>query len=389
MKIGIIGGGFAGCASAHLISKIKGAQVDLFEASSELGAGNRTNWWAGHPYTFGPRHFLTEFEHAYEYLNEILPLRSHSKHEFKTFVEADDAFYNYPINMQDVRTMPDYEKIRGEMNSLKGSNEDAINSSKNLKDYWLASVGETLFKKFVNEYNKKMWLVDDCEKIDTFSWSPKGVSIKDGNRAAWDTVISAYPYAADGYNSYFDIATKDINVFLNTRVEKVFVEDKKILVNDETVSYDIVVSTVSPDLLFGCDLGKLGFIGRDLLKIVLPMERVLPDDIYFLYYANEEPFTRIVEYKKFTAHESKNSLIGLEIPSMNGRHYPLPLKKDIDLSDKYFGRMPKGFYSIGRMGSYRYDVDIDDSIVQAMMIAEDIKTGSFSGPVPAMDIKRL
>ena len=172
-------------------------------------------------------------------------------------MEADDAFYNYPINMQDVRTMPDYEKIRGEMNSLKGSNEDAINSSKNLKDYWLASVGETLFKKFVNEYNKKMWLVDDCEKIDTFSWSPKGVSIKDGNRAAWDTVISAYPYAADGYNSYFDIATKDINVFLNTRVEKVFVEDKKILVNDETISYDIVVSTVSPDLLFGCDLGKL------------------------------------------------------------------------------------------------------------------------------------
>ena len=153
--------------------------------------------------------------------------------------------------------------------------------------------------------------------------------------------ISAYPYAADGYNSYFDIATKDINVFLNTRVEKVFVEDKKILVNDETISYDIVVSTVSPDLLFGCDLGKLGFIGRDLLKIVLPMEQVLPDDIYFLYYANDEPFTRIVEYKKFTAHESKNSLIGLEIPSMNGRHYPLPLKKDIDLSDKYFGRMPK------------------------------------------------
>ena len=39
MKIGIIGGGFAGCASAHLISKIKGAQVDLFEASSELEQG--------------------------------------------------------------------------------------------------------------------------------------------------------------------------------------------------------------------------------------------------------------------------------------------------------------------------------------------------------------
>ena len=34
----------------------------------------------------------------------------------------------------------------------------------------------------------------------------------------------------------------------------------------------------------------------------------------------------MVEYKKFTKHKSKNSLIGLEIPSMNGKHYPMPLK---------------------------------------------------------------
>ena len=93
--------------------------------------------------------------------------------------------------------------------------------------------------------------------------------------------------------------------------------------------------------------------------------------------------------KNLLLMNQKNSLIGLEIPSMNGRHYPLPLKKDIDLSDKYFGRMPKGFIPSVEWEVTDMDVDIDDSIVQAMMIAEDIKTGSFSGPVPAMDIKRL
>ena len=30
--------------------------------SSSLGAGVRTQWYGGHPYTFGPRHFLTKNE---------------------------------------------------------------------------------------------------------------------------------------------------------------------------------------------------------------------------------------------------------------------------------------------------------------------------------------
>ena len=51
-------------------------------------------------------------------------------------------------------------------------------------------------------------MVDSCKDIDTFSWSPKGVALKEGPRAAWDSAISAYPYAANGYNDYFDFSTK-------------------------------------------------------------------------------------------------------------------------------------------------------------------------------------
>ena len=34
----------------------------------------------------------------------------------------------------------------------------------------------------------------------------------------------------------------------------------------------------------------------------------------------------MVEYKKFNRHKSKHSLVGLEISSMNGKHYPMPIK---------------------------------------------------------------
>ena len=56
----IIGGGFAGCAAAHQLELLGGWDVTLVEAASFLGAGNKTRWYGGHPYTFGPRHYLNE-----------------------------------------------------------------------------------------------------------------------------------------------------------------------------------------------------------------------------------------------------------------------------------------------------------------------------------------
>ena len=95
----------AGCSSAEMLSKIPGTKITILEKSKFLGAGVRTFFYGGHPYTFGPRHFLTQNEKVYNYLNNIVPLRSCAEHEFITYVEQDDAFYNYPINLDDVKKM--------------------------------------------------------------------------------------------------------------------------------------------------------------------------------------------------------------------------------------------------------------------------------------------
>ena len=58
---------------------------------------------------------------------------------------------------------------------------------------------------------------------------------------------------------------------------------------------------------------------------------------------------------------------------MNGKHYPVPIKKEQEKAQKYLNNMPDGVYSIGRAGSYDYNIDIDDCIAQSMEIAMDIK----------------
>ncbi len=364
----MIGGGFAGCTSAHQLALLdKGWDVTIVEASPVLGAGVRTQWWGGHPYTFGPRHFLTQKEEVFAFLNKYLPLRRIPDHEFLTYVERDNQFYNYPIHRDDVKRMPDREKVEAEMREIGGAAE-----AKNLEEYWIRSVGWTLYDKLVHTYTEKMWMIDDNKVLDTFNWSPKGVALKEGPRACWDTAISAYPYAPDGYNSYFTLATEHARVLLSTKIDHYDIPNKTVVFNGEKHRYDLIINTISPDIMFDHCFGELPYIGRDLHKIVLPTEHCFPPHVYFLYYANSEQFTRIVEYKRFTQHKSPTTLLGIEFPSKNGKYYPIPTKAAQAHAQKYFDLMPDGVYSIGRAGSYRYLVDIDDTIELAMGIMKEL-----------------
>ena len=326
-------------------------------------------WYGGHPHTFGPRHFLTPHEHIFAFLNKYVPLRKIPDHEALTYVERDQAFYNFPIHKDDIPRMPDGGRIYQELASASGAAE-----AKNLEEYWIRSVGQTLYEKFVKDYNKKMWQVEDNKLIDTFSWSPKGVALKEGPRAFWDHWISAYPYAANGYDDYFDIAAQEATVYLSTRISHYDIPNKTVVINGERRSFDIIINTISPDILFDYAYGELPYVGIDFYRIVLPIEHCFPENVYFLYYANDEPFKRLVEYKKFTLHKAPTTLIGMEIPSLNGgKHYPMPIKAEQVKAQKYFDEMPERVFSIGRAGSYRYEVDIDDCIAQAMDIAEQLR----------------
>jgi UDP-galactopyranose mutase len=365
----IIGGGFAGCAAAHQLKLLKNHwDVTLVESASHLGAGVKTQWYGGHPYTFGPRHFLTRDESLFNFLNKYVPMRR-LKHIFQSYIESDSAFYNFPLHMDDVKIMPDYQKIQSELDNLDSKNIKV----QNMEELWLASVGPTLYEKFAKHYNEKMWMVDSTSEIDMgfAEFASKGSILQNGPKEAFHDVITAYPYSPSGYDPYFNIATDGCNVLLNTKIEEYEIEKKRVKIAGEWQTYDIIVNTISLDQLFNDIYGKLKFVGLDFYPIVLPVKQLLPDDVFFLYYSGREPHKRIVEYKKFTQHSSDHTLIGLEVPSMNGKHYPLPIKKLYDVQEKYEKLLPDNVFSIGRAGSYKY-IDIDDCISQAMSMANSL-----------------
>jgi len=368
----IIGGGPAGCLAAHVLSLKSGWDITLVEKAPLLGAGVRTQWYGGHPYTFGPRHFLTQDEEAFEFFNKYCPLRSCSDHIFLSYVESDGNFYNYPIHVDDVSLMPESGKISTELKEVKQFQGAA--QAKNLEEYWITSVGQTLYEKFINGYSKKMWQVDDNSLIDDFGWSPKGVALKEGpNREAWDVAISAYPYAENGYDDYFDIATAEVKVLLNTNIEEYDLPNKTVVFEGEKRTYDVIVNTAPPDIVMNGVYGELPFIGREFHKFVLPVQFAFPENVYFLYYTGSEKFTRLVEYKKFTRqkYDEPTTIVGMEIPVIDGgKHYPVPFKSEIAKAQKYFDAMPDGVFSMGRAGTYLYGYDIDDCVIDALAMGK-------------------
>ena len=151
------------------------------------------------------------------------------------------------------------------------------------------------------------------------------LSYKGTNYHGWQMQPNANSVQAEINNA--------LSTLLNTKIEKYDIPKKTVFLEGDNYTFDIIVNTISPDILFDYCYGELPYIGRDFHKIVFPTENVFPDHVYFLYYANEEKFTRLVEYKKFTQHDSPTTLIGMEIPSKNGKYYPMPIKKEMEKAE--------------------------------------------------------
>lgn len=380
MRALIVGGGVAGCAAAHQLELLGNWDVTLVEQSHELGAGVRTKWYGGMPYTYGPRHLLTQDEKLYAYMDGICPLRNCGDHRFWSYVEQDAAFYDFPIHEDDIARMPDQAQIDDERTALALA---PLANPTNLEEYWLSKVGPTLYAKMVNTYSKKMWRITSNTVLDSFEWSVKGVAVKSGEREAWDTAMSAYPIAANGYDNFFDYTTKATKVLLNT-VVKLDLQKRRAKIgpakhstsNLAWTTFDLIVSTASPDDAGDYIYGRLPYIGRDFMKLMLPVEFALPEHVYFAYYCGDESFTRVTEFKKFSHHKSPHTLIGIEIPSANGRHYPMPTKTAMNKAKQYHDLSSEGVCFAGRHGSYRYGIDIGHAIGQAFTLRDILKSGS-------------
>ena len=362
----VIGAGFAGCTTAHLLQR-QGFDVVVLEGGEVPGAGVRTRWYGGHPYTFGPRVFFSRDDEVIAQLTSLITIRPFFTRTW-TYVAGDGQFYHYPITASDLPRMPDYEKIARELAEREGTRP----SVEDFESYWLDAVGPTLYGKFVDAYSKKMWGVESNKAlVADFNWVNKGTPIRMEDTRLYNDQFQGYPEAADGYNGYFERAL--VGSKLLTRCRALRLEpDRRIVKTDHgDMTADVIVNTGHVDTLFGFAYGRLLHCGRKFLKIVLPIEHAFPEDMTWIHYAGDEPFTRITEFKKITNHKASDTLLGVEIPTPEGREYPVQSEVELARFEKYRALFPEGFYSIGRLGTFKYK-GIPDAIRESIDVVRKV-----------------
>jgi UDP-galactopyranose mutase len=367
----ILGGGFAGFTWAHLLAK-RGWKTVIVEKDVRPGGGIKTLWHNGHPYTHGPRHFIGRSDRAFEYIDAMAPQRRIT-HYARTYVGRDDAFYTYPPHLDDVAAMPDAGRIRAEMAEAA---KTAKEPPRNFEEKWVGGVGETLYRKFADAYTRKHWRIPTTTLVDDHTYSgihaDAHATLRTGPHESFPGAHVSYPRSIAGWDDYFArIAAEDgVETRYGAEIAAFDLENRAVRVGDEKLAGDLLVSTLSPDVVSGGTYGPLPYAGRTMSLLMLPLRQVFPDDVYFLYYAGEEPQLRAVEYKKFTGYESPSSLVGIEYPAHGPRDYPYPFKAEMERADRYIRDLPKGVISVGRQGRYRYRT-LSDIVDEALEQSED------------------
>jgi UDP-galactopyranose mutase len=351
----ILGGGFAGTTTAYLLQK-EGYEVTLIEKEPHLGGGCRTFLYGGHPFQYGPRVYYGYSQKVFDWVNSFTPIRRFP-FELRTFVETEGRFFHYPIHQDDLPQMGKYEQIRKELGERDNSTEP-----KDFEEYWINRVGRTLYDMFVNNYSKKMWMIEDNKIFDIFKWSAKDKPIESGPKGTYKDSIIGYPYAHDGYNQYFEKMTENVEVAFSEIV---------VPTHPWPMNYDVVINTTPIDEFCAFEFGELPYVGRDFQVIILPCKQVFPADIRFCHYAGSEPHTRITEFKKLTYHESEDTLLVIETPSHKNKLYPYLTKANMATVGKYLASLPPNVYSIGRLGTYKYST-IEQTICQAFEVVSKI-----------------
>lgn len=352
MKAVILGGGLSGCVAANELGK-KGIETIIIEKNAYLGGGCHTFFYGGHPYTEGPRPLAIKDGKAFDYINPIVKMRTFPV-ILDTYIEQDNKFYGFPIHWDDIQTMPDRDKILREL-----EDRPKVNTATNLEDGWLNAVGPTLYGKYIKTYTEKMWEVESNRIFEDFSWTVKGSPIQRGDRicrlaSETESQLQAYPVEETGYNRFFDYCVRDSKVYLNTNIDKVDLEKREVYFGGATVQGDILISTIALDELMENCYGELRYMGRDFYKIVLPTEHIFEKDHQYMYYPNQEQFTRIVEYKNLTGHQADSTLLVMEIPSHSNRLYSYNIRSELDRAARYMSSLPNHVYAIGRLGTYQY-----------------------------------
>jgi len=379
MRIGIVGGGYAGCCAARMLADA-GHAVSVFEKESTLGGLAKSYELDGMTYEYGP-HIVANHHCDQAVIDFLLRFIEVEKTSMETCTMIGGKALRYPPHIGDIDAFPDAEKVRAQIAALPNDADET-----DFETYLVSKVGQTLYERYFKNFTEKFWGV--APKSLNAEWA----KIRHlGESLSKDVMFFNEKwcgYPKRDFNELFANISKGFELHLNATVISLDPLIGRIVLADGSEhGFDLVINTMSIDTVFEYVDGVLDYAGYLIEPKIIEKEFAHPahpvnGKICSMVYYPEGgvPQTRTTEYKCFnnksgTPAFKGRTVITVETPVRDSEHrfYPFSDAKNEELFSKYIARASaySKFVSLGRMGLYKYQT-LDTTTAQVFRLMKEL-----------------
>jgi UDP-galactopyranose mutase len=351
----VVGAGFAGSVLAERLANDADRKVLIVDKRSHIGG----NAYDEHDeagvliHRYGPHIFHTNSADVWNYLSRFTEWRP-DQHRVRALV--DGQLLPIPINLDTVNQLYGLSLTSFELTTFFESLAEPCAVIRNSEDVIVSKVGRELYEKFFRNYTRKQWDLDPSQ-LDAAVTSRVPVRTNRDDRYFTDT-YQAMP--RHGYTRLFTrlLTHPNIKVLLNADYREI----------RDAIPHREVIYTGPIDEYFNYRFGRLPY--RSLQFQFETLNKEWQQPVAVINYPNENPYTRVTEFKHLTGQEHPKTTLVYEYPKSSGDpYYPMPQPQNAELYRKYqaLAADTAGVHFVGRLGTYRY-YNMDQVVAQALTL---------------------
>jgi UDP-galactopyranose mutase len=375
----IVGAGFAGSVLAERLAAGSGKKVLLCDKRSHIGGNAYDHYDAAGilVHRYGPHIFHTNSREVFDYLSRFTEWRSY---QHSVLACVDGQLVPIPINLNTINQLYGLTLTSFQMEEFFASVAEPRAQIRTSEDVVVSRVGRELYEKFFRGYTRKQWGLDPSE-LDASVTARVPTRTNRDNRYFTDT-YQAMPSL--GYTHMFEnmLDHPNIKIMLNTDYREI----------ERIVPFREMIYTGPVDAYFDYRYGHLPYRSLEFRHETHNREVFQPAPV--VNYPNEQPYTRITEFKYLTGQEHKKTSIVYEYPQAEGDpYYPVPRRENAETYAMYkaLADATPQTHFVGRLATYKY-YNMDQIVAQALTVyakingkkrSESLQSGNGNGVSPA------
>jgi len=355
----IVGAGFAGSVLAERLATVGNQKVLIVDQRDHIG-GNAYDYYNKDGiliHKYGPHIFHTNSKKVFDYLSQFTTWR---QYEHRVLASVDGQLVPIPINLNTINKLYGLNLDCSQVELFLEARAEKIDRVKTAEDLVLSKVGRELYEKFFRNYTRKQWDLDPSE-LDASVTARVPTRTNRDDRYFTDT-YQAMPL--HGYTRMFQkmLSHPNIKLMLNTDYKEIV----------DVIPCKFMIYTGPIDSFFNYCYGRLPY--RSLEFRFETHDTSVFQATGTINYPNEQPYTRITEFKYLTGQTHHKTTVVYEYPQAEGDpYYPIPRPENAEIYKKYqrLTSTMTNTYFTGRLATYKY-YNMDQVVAQSLTLFEKI-----------------